>query len=64
MLPIFIPNLFDESDYPSEITGVKGGRKRSKHRTRIAMDFDPATKTLRNQEEVEKYLLKYGVRLP
>ena len=27
------------------------------------MDFDPATKTLHNQEEVEKYLLKYDVHL-
>jgi len=46
------------------MAGVEGGRKRSKHHTRIAMDFDLTTTTLHNQAEVEKYLLKYGVRLP
>jgi len=28
------------------------------------MDFDPTPKTIRSQEEVEAYLMKYGVHLP
>ena len=63
-LHCFVPCLFSESDCPSEMVGVEGGRKRSKHHTRIAMDFDPAIRTLHNQVDVEKYLLKYGVCLP
>jgi len=30
----------------------------------MTMDFDPTPKALRNQEEVEAYLMKYGIRLP
>ena len=39
-------------------------RKRPQHRTRMAMDFDPTPKTIRSQEGVEAYLIKYGVHLP
>ena len=28
------------------------------------MDFNPTSKTIRSQDEVEAYLTKYGVRLP
>ena len=52
------------ADCPSEMADTEGWRKRPKHRNQKAMDFDPVKSTLHNQVEVEKYLLKYGVRLP
>ena len=36
--------------------------KRTSHRTRIGMDFDPKNSKLRNQEK-DKYLANYGFRL-
>ena len=50
---VFVPNPFSESIHPSEMARVEGRRKRSKHRKRMTMDFDPTLKTLRSQEEVE-----------
>jgi len=49
---------FNEFDHPSEMAGIKGKRKRPQHRTRTVMNFDPILKALRNQEEVEAYLMK------
>jgi len=37
--------------------------KRFHFRTMIGMDFDPKTFRLRNQEDVNKCLARYGVRL-
>jgi len=37
-------------------------RKRTSHRTRIGMDFDPKTFKLHDQEAVDKYLTYYGFR--
>ena len=37
--------------------------KRTSHRTKIEMDFDPKTSKLRNQEEVDKYLASYALCL-
>ena len=34
--------------------------KRSSHRIRIEMDFDPKTSKLRDQEAVDRYLANYG----
>jgi len=42
---------------------AKERRKRSQFRTRVDMDFDPKTTKLHSQEEVDKYLAKYGVHL-
>ena len=56
------PNL-QRTNYPCfEMAGVEGRRKRSQHRTRTTMDLNPTPKAFRNQE-VEDYLVKYGVRL-
>ena len=37
--------------------------KRSTHRTRVSMDFDPKTTRLHSQEDVNEYLEKYEVEL-
>jgi len=56
---------FQRTNYPcSEMARVKGRRKRSQHRTKTGMDFDPILKAIHNQKEVEDYLVKYGVHLP
>ena len=33
-------------------------------RTREAMDFDPQSRVLRGQKEVDKYLATYSIRMP
>ena len=38
--------------------------KRAALRTREAMDFDPKSRVLRGQKEVDEYLASYDVRLP
>ena len=43
---------------------VEGRRKRTQHRTKTVMDFDPTPKALRDQKEVEAYMMKYDVQLP
>ena len=37
--------------------------KRPYHRTRVCMNFDPKTTRLHNQEDVDEYLEKYGVKI-
>ena len=37
--------------------------KRSQFRTRVDMNFDPKTTKLHSEEEVDEYLVIYGVRL-
>ena len=37
--------------------------KRTSHRIRIGMNFDPKTSNLRDQEKVDKYLASYEFRL-
>jgi len=57
----------DKSRSSSDIckgkTAAEEKGKRTSHRTRIRMDFDPKTSMLHNQEEVDKYLVKYGFYL-
>ena len=43
---------------------VEGRRKRTQHRTKTVMDFDLTPKALRDQKEVEAYMMKYDVQLP
>ena len=58
-----------KGDKSSSSSGMGTGKpttekgKKAFHRTTITMDFDPKTSRLRNQEEVDKYLAKYGFRL-
>jgi len=39
-------------------------RKSTAFRTREAMNFDPKSRVLRIQKEVDKYLAMYVIRLP
>jgi len=48
----------DRLDIEKSITEEKG--KRTSHRIRIGVDFDPKTSKLRDQEAVDKYLADNG----
>ena len=61
----FLPQIFRRTHHlRSEMAGVEGKEKRSRHRTRTTMDFDSMLKILSSQKGVDEYLVRYGVWLP